>query len=125
MRLVHDEKPALDDRPLFLDLGICSGKALIRDRLGLGEYLIGLLLNVGKGSLCLLIAPFHIFKICIDRELCGFKQAADLCRSLGKASALAYLYLISVELCLKLINLRFELFYLLLLIVHDHYHFIL
>lgn len=97
MRLIHDEKPALDHRPLFLDLGIGSRQTLARNILCLGYYLLCLLLNIGKSSLGLLIALFHVLKICIDRELRRFKQTADLCGSLGKIAALAYLDLISVR----------------------------
>lgn len=111
MRLIHDEKSALDNSPLFLDLCVGGGKALACYLLSLSDYLICLLLNVCKDCLRLLISLFHIFKICIDSELGGFKQAADLCGGLGKASALAYLYLISVKLCLKLLDLRFKLLY--------------
>ena len=125
MRLVHDKKPTLDHRPLFLDLGVGGSKSLARNVLCLGNYLLGLLLNVGKSSLGPFIASFHVFKICIDRALRRFKKAADLRGSLGKIAALAYLDLISVELCLKLRDLRLEFFYLLLLIVHDHHHFVL
>lgn len=91
MRLVHDKKPTLDHRPLFLDLGVGGSKSLARNVLCLGNYLLGLLLNVGKSCLGPFIASFHVFKICIDRALRRFKKAADLRGSLGKIAALAYL----------------------------------
>ena len=50
MRLVHNKKPALDHCPLFFDLGIGSRKALAGNVFCLGNYLLCLLLNIGKSS---------------------------------------------------------------------------
>ena len=79
VRFVHDEKSAFDDSPFFLYLGIGCGEALCSNVFGLGDYLLCLLLDIGEKLLGLFIAPLHVFKICIDRELRRLKQAADLC----------------------------------------------
>ena len=124
MGLVHNEQAAFDNCPLLVDLSIGSGKALLSDCLGLTDDTIGLLLDIGQYLLGLLGALFHVFDIGLDSSLSGLKKIVYLCRSLSKRACLLDLDLVIVNGSLKLADLGLKSFYLLLLVMHDHHHFI-
>ena len=118
-------RAALHEEAFGQIFNIGGGKALLGDILSVADDTLGLLLDIGEKLLGLLLTLSHIPDIGLDGRLCGLKEVTYLCRCLCKRAGLTYLYFIVIDGALKLCNLGLESLDLLLLIVHDHHHFVL